>query len=63
VPVAVACRMLKLSTQGYYKWLKDPVPQRDWDDAHAIDVLLDLHAEDPGQRSRARPSVHARRTM
>jgi len=29
VPVAVACRVLELSTQGYYKWLKDPVSQQD----------------------------------
>jgi transposase InsO family protein len=47
VPVAVACRVLGLTTQGYYKWLKAPVSQRDWDDAHVIDVVLDLHAEDP----------------
>jgi putative transposase len=47
VPVAVACRVLGLSTQGYYQWLKDPVCRRDWDDAHVIDALLDLHVEDP----------------
>ena len=46
VPVAVACRVLGLSTQGYYKWLKDPVSQRDWDDAHLIDVLYELHGDD-----------------
>jgi putative transposase len=46
VPVAVACRVLGLSTQGYYKWLKDPVCQRDYDDAHLIDVLYDLHEDD-----------------
>jgi len=46
VPVAVACRVLKLSTQGYYKWLKDPVCQRDWDDAHVIDVIRDIHDDD-----------------
>jgi putative transposase len=46
VPVAVACRVLGLSTQGYYKWLNDPVCQRDWDDAHLIDVLYDLHEDD-----------------
>ncbi|WP_460820438.1 IS3 family transposase [Nocardioides korecus] len=46
VPVAVACRVLKLSTQGYYKWLKDPISQRDWDDAHVIDALHELHADD-----------------
>lgn len=46
VPVAVACRVLGLSTQGYYKWLKEPVSQRDWDDAHLIDVLYEAHADD-----------------
>ena len=47
MPVAVACRVLGLSTQGYYKWLQDPVSQRDWDDAHVIDVIRDVHEEDP----------------
>jgi len=47
VPVAVACRVLGLSPQGYYKWLKDPVSQRDYDDAHVIDVVLGIHADDP----------------
>ncbi|TWE10505.1 helix-turn-helix protein [Rudaeicoccus suwonensis] len=47
VPVAVACRVLDLSTQGYYKWLKDPVSQRDWDDAHVIDVIHQIHQDDP----------------
>jgi putative transposase len=47
VPVAVACGVLGRSTQAYYKWLKDPVSQRDWDDAHAIDALLALHEDDP----------------
>ena len=47
VPVAVACRVLGLSTQGYYKWLKEPVSQRDWDDAHVIDAVLAIHEDDP----------------
>ena len=46
VPVAVACRVLGLSTQGYYRWLKDPVSRRDWDDAHVIDVIRDIHQDD-----------------
>jgi putative transposase len=46
VPVAVACRVLKLSTQGYYTWLKEPVSQRDFDDAHVIDVIRDIHEDD-----------------
>jgi transposase InsO family protein len=48
VPVAVACRVLGLSTQGYYKWLKVPVSQRDWDDAHLINAALGIHGDDPG---------------
>lgn len=46
VPVAVACRILGFSTQGYYKWLKDPVSQRDYDDAHVIDAILAIHEDD-----------------
>lgn len=46
VPVAVALRVLDLSRQGYYQWLKDPVCQRDYDDAHLIDKLYDLYADD-----------------
>ena len=48
VPAAVACEVLGFSRQGYYQWLKDPVTQRDWDDAHLIDAALDAHSEDPG---------------
>ncbi|WP_096505671.1 IS3 family transposase [Mycobacteroides stephanolepidis] len=47
VPAAVTCRVLKLTTQGYYKWLKHPVSQRDWDDAHLIDAAIDIHRDDP----------------
>lgn len=38
--------MLGRSTQGHCKWLKEPVCQRDCDDAHAIDAFLDLHGDD-----------------
>jgi putative transposase len=47
VPVTVACRVLGLSTAGYYKWVKNPFSQRDWDDAHATNALLDIHEDDP----------------
>jgi len=47
VPVAVACRVLGFSTQGYYKWLKEPVSSRDRDDAEVINKLVDLHEDDP----------------
>jgi transposase InsO family protein len=47
VPVAVACRVLGFSTQGYYKWLKKPISSRDLEDAYLINQLVDLHADDP----------------
>ena len=50
VPVAVTCRVLGFSTQAFYDWRKDPVPQRDWDDAHLINAALDIHARRPGVR-------------
>jgi len=46
VPVVVACRVLGLTTAGYYKWLKEPVSQRDWDDAHLINVIREIHEDD-----------------
>jgi len=47
VPVTVTCRVLGFSTQAFYKWRKDPVSQRDWDDAHLIDAAHDIHGDDP----------------
>jgi transposase InsO family protein len=47
IPVAVTCRVLKFSTQAFYKWKKDPVSKRDWDEAHLTNAALDVHEDDP----------------
>ena len=47
IPVAVTCRVLGFSKQAYFRWLADPVSQRDWDDAHLINAALDIHHDDP----------------
>jgi hypothetical protein len=47
IPVAVTCRVLGFSTQAYYKWLAQPVSQRDWDDADLINAAYDIHADNP----------------
>ncbi|MBU1250792.1 MAG: DDE-type integrase/transposase/recombinase [Actinobacteria bacterium] len=47
VPVAVTCRVLKIAKQPYYRWLADPVSQRDWDEAHLINAAIDIHVDDP----------------
>lgn len=47
VPVAVACRVLGFSEQAYYKWLRRPVSAREVEEAHLIEVLRELHEDDP----------------
>lgn len=47
IPVTVTCRVLGFSTQAFYKWRKQPVTQRDWEDAHLINAAFSIHADDP----------------
>lgn len=47
VPVAVTCRVLNFSKQAFYKWKSNPVPVRDWEEAHIINAAIDVHADDP----------------
>ena len=45
--VAVTCRVLGFSTQAFNKWRRDPVRQRDWDEAHLINAAIDIQDDDP----------------
>ena len=47
VPVVVSCRVLKLSRQPYYRWLRNPVTERDLTRAYRANALHDAHLEDP----------------
>jgi transposase InsO family protein len=47
IPVAVTCRVLGFSKQAFYKWKADPITQRDWDDAHLINLAREIHHDDP----------------
>jgi len=47
IPVAVTCRVLGFSKQAFYQWCRNPVSQRDWDEAHLINAALDIHRDDP----------------
>jgi transposase InsO family protein len=47
IPVAVTCRVLKFSKQGYYKWKAKPISDRDLSDAYLINAALDAHHDDP----------------
>ena len=39
--------MLGFSKQAFYKWNRQPVTDRDWDDAHLINAAIDIHHDDP----------------
>jgi putative transposase len=47
VPVTVTCRVLDLCRQQYYRWLKDPVTERELAEAYRADALFDAHRDDP----------------
>ncbi|MDT5255641.1 MAG: putative transposase [Mycobacterium sp.] len=47
IAVAVTCRVLGFSTQALYAWRRNPVRQRDWDDAHLVNAALDIHEGAP----------------
>jgi len=47
IPVTVTCRVLKLARQPYYRWLADPVTDREWNEAHLANALFDAHRADP----------------
>ncbi|WP_157502449.1 IS3 family transposase [Leucobacter celer] len=47
IPVQVSCRVLKLSRQPYYRWLRNPVTERDLTQAYRANALHDAHLEDP----------------
>jgi len=47
VPVAVTCRVLKIARQPYYRWLADPISDREWAEAHLVNALIDAHKDDP----------------
>lgn len=39
IPVQVSCRVLKLSRQSYYHWLKQPISEREVAEAYRANAL------------------------
>lgn len=46
-PVTVTCGVLEFSPQAFYKWQANPICERDWDDAHLTNAIVDIHGDDP----------------
>jgi putative transposase len=57
LPVAVCCRVMKVSTSGFYAWHAQPVSDRDWADAVLTNTIVDIHRM--SRRSYGSPRVHA----
>lgn len=47
VRVTTSCRVLGFSPQGFYKWCAAPCSNRDRSDAELVNVMLDIHHDDP----------------
>jgi len=46
-PVRLTCGVLGFSTQAFYKWQANPICNRDFDDAHLVNAIIDIHSDDP----------------
>jgi len=47
IPVTVTCRVLKLARQPYYRWLLQPVSDRERAKAYLAHALFEAHHDDP----------------
>ncbi len=47
IPVAVSCRVLKLSRQPYYRWLAKPITHSEVVQAYRVNALFNAHRDDP----------------
>lgn len=47
ISVTVTCRVLKLSRQPYYRWLKSPITDAEVVEAYRANALFDAHRDDP----------------
>ena len=47
IPVTVTCRVLKLSRQPFYRWLKGPITPSEVVEAYRANALFDAHRDDP----------------
>src|SRR3974390_2833213 len=57
LPVAACCRVMRVSTSGFYGWQAEPVGQKDLDDAYLSNTVVDIWTM--SRRSYGSPRVHA----
>ena len=47
IPVTVSCRVLNLARQPYYRWLQNPLSDRQLEAAYVTNAVFDAHRDDP----------------
>src|SRR6202012_1441632 len=57
LPVSACCRVMRVSTSGFYAWRANPVRAKDLDDAYLSDTIVDIWTM--SRRSYGSPPVHA----
>ena len=57
LPVAACCRVMGVSTSGFYAWKANPLSDRDWADAVLTNTIVDIHRA--SRRPYGSPRVHA----
>jgi len=57
LPVSVCCRVMRVSTSGFYAWQAEPVRRKDIDDAYLSNTIVDIWRM--SRRSYGSPRVHA----
>ena len=57
LPVAACCRVMKVSTSGFYQWKAQPISDRDWDDAVLTNTIVNIHRM--SRLSYGSPRVHS----
>lgn len=57
LPVSACCRVMRVSTSGFYAWQANPLSERDLDDAYLTNTIVDIHKM--SRRSYGSPRVHA----
>jgi putative transposase len=57
LPVSACCRVMRVSTSGFYSWQANPVRNKDLDDAYLSNTIVDIWTM--SRRSYGSPRIHA----
>ena len=57
LPVSACCRVMRVSTSGFYAWQANPVSDKDLEDAYLTNLIVDIWRM--SRRSYGSPRVHA----